>query len=193
MQYFTALEKVIPGYGLFFVNALRYFLGAAVFFVIFPVFIYSVFFRKFSILWDLFVGTPAYIFYFPTYSIFIPMYARCKIDEISSVRGNLGAKFKESWKILKLVNVSKYLFWNTILAGVLITLHGYILIKFFALLFLIVIFAIISLIKILPVVFYTISYKCKMSSNPLQPTESEVLENSSAGEIRVFSVIKTLE
>ena len=47
--------------------------------------------------------------------------------------------------------------------------------------------------KIIPVVFYTISYKCRMSSNPLQPTESEVLENSSAGEIRVFSVIKTLE
>jgi hypothetical protein len=91
---FQALEKVIPGYGLIFVDALRYFLGAAVFFVVFPVFIYSVFLRKFGILWDLFVGTPAYIFYFPTYSIFIPMYARCKIDEISSVRGNLGAKFK---------------------------------------------------------------------------------------------------
>jgi hypothetical protein len=67
------------------------------------------------------------------------------------------------------------------------------LIKFFALLFLLIIFAIISLVKILPVVFYTMSYKCKMSSNPLYPTEAEVLENSSTGEIRVFGVIKTLE
>jgi hypothetical protein len=91
------------------------------------------------------------------------------------------------------MNVSKYFIWNSILAITLIILHGYILIKFFALLFLLVVFTIIELIRLIPVLIYTISYKCNMMSNPLKPGDEEIEENSLNNVFRVFNTIKKLE
>lgn len=160
-------------------------------------FIYACFFRKFGILWDLFVGSLSYIFYLPTYAAVIPIYARCRLDDISSAtQGSLGAKnqrLRETWKILKLMDVSKYLVWNALLAVTLIILHGYILIKFFALLFLLVIFTLIELVRLVPVLIYTISYKCSMMNNPLKPSDQEIEENSLNNVFRVFNTVKRLE
>lgn len=63
------------------------------FVIIFPIIIYSIFFRKFGILWDILIGSISYIFYFPTYAVVIPIYAKCRLDDISSATvSNLGAR-----------------------------------------------------------------------------------------------------
>lgn len=56
-----------------------------------PAFFYSFFFGKFGILWETIVGMPAYIFYLPTYICILPIYARCRLDDIYS-----GDSFKSS-------------------------------------------------------------------------------------------------
>jgi hypothetical protein len=78
------------------------------------------------------------------------------------------------------MDVSKYFVWNVVTGVILIILHGYLLIKFFAIFFLLVSFIIIELIKIVPVLMYTISYKCSLRSNPLTPTPEEIQQNSLA-------------
>lgn len=91
------------------------------------------------------------------------------------------------------MDVSKYFLWNVLFGAVLIALHGYILLKFFAILFFTSAFAIIELIRVVPVLISTVSYKCSMRSNPLAPTPEEVEMNSQAAEYRIFDTIKRLE
>lgn len=193
-SYLIAVENVFPGYGRPIVNAMRFSLGGAIFVIILPILIYVFSFGKFAILWDFFVGTLAYVFYFPTYAIVLPIYARCHIDDISSASGLGGrsGKLKETWKIIKLVDVSKYFIWNVLMGVLLIALHGYILIKFFAIFFLTASFVIIELIRTVPVLISTISYKCSLRSNPLLPSPEEVEQNSQAAEYRIFDTIKRL-
>lgn len=189
------MEELIPGHGRFVVNGLRTALAADIGVILLPIFIYVLSFGKFGILWDFFVGTMAYIFYFPTYALVLPIYARCHLDDISSVAGlgpRLG-KLKETWKIIKLVDVSKYFIWNVLLGALLVALHGYILLKFFAILFFTSAFAIIELIRVIPVLISTISYKCAIRNNPLAPTPEEVETNSQAAEFRIFDTVKRLE
>jgi hypothetical protein len=164
------------------VNCLRYAMAGSVFVILFPIFIYAFAFGKFGILWDFFVGSLAYIFYFPTYAVVVPIYSRCHLDDITSAAG-LGAgsgKLKETWKIIKLMDVSKYFVWNVVVSVSLIIMHGYVLLKFFLMLFFLGAFVIIELIKIVPVLIYTISYKCSIRSNPLLPSAEEVEQNSQA-------------
>lgn len=86
-----AVEELIPGHGKMVVNGLRVSLAAAIGVLLLPILIYVLSFGKFAIMWDFFVGTMAYIFYFPTYAIVLPIYARCHLDDISSAAG-LGAR-----------------------------------------------------------------------------------------------------
>lgn len=184
----------MPGYGLLLVNCLRYAIASSTFVIILPVLVYSIFFRKLGILWDIIVGTASYIFYLPTYVAVLPIYSKCRLDDISSAtKANLGSRnqrLKETWQIIKIMYISKYFFWNAVVSVVLIILHANILIKFFLLLGVLVMFTIIQLIKLIPGIIYTISYKCNMSSNPLKPTEKEVLDNFTFNKERIFDVIK---
>jgi len=55
-----------------------------------------------GIMWDVFVGIISSIFYFPTQITLMPIYSKCKIDEIySGSKGGKNAKMKDTWKILK--------------------------------------------------------------------------------------------
>jgi hypothetical protein len=56
----------------------------------------------------------------------------------------------------------------------LIILSSYLLIKFFSLLFFLMLFTVMELVKLVPVLIYTISYKCTMLRNPLKPTDQEI-------------------
>ena len=49
-----------------------------------PAFTYAFFFGKFGILWEVLIGSPSYIYYFPTYACIMPIYAKCRLDETSS-------------------------------------------------------------------------------------------------------------
>lgn len=91
------------------------------------------------------------------------------------------------------MDVSKYFIWNVLFGAVLIALHGYILLKFFAVLLFTSAFAVIELIRVIPVLISTISYKCSLRTKPLTPTPEEVETNSQAAEYRIFDTIKRLE
>jgi hypothetical protein len=73
---------------------MRFSLAGAIFVTVLPILIYAFSFGKFGILWDFFVGTMAYIFYFPTYAVVLPIYARCHLDDITSAVGLGGRSAK---------------------------------------------------------------------------------------------------
>jgi cellulose synthase/poly-beta-1,6-N-acetylglucosamine synthase-like glycosyltransferase len=73
---------------------MRYALGGSIMVVLMPILIYAFAFGKFGIIWDFFVGALAYIFYFPTYAVVLPIYARCHLDDVGSASGAGGRSGK---------------------------------------------------------------------------------------------------
>lgn len=168
-SYYDHLEALIPGTANFLVNLQLYAMIGSLFMLILPVLSFACFFRKLGVVWDIIVGVAAFIFYIPTYVAVMPIYARCHLDDLSSA-GNLGKrnqKLKDSWKIIKMIDVSKYFIWNVIASAVLLLTSQYILVKFFVLLVFFLIFIISQLIRFVPVLIYEIGYKLNQSSNPL--------------------------
>ena len=68
-------------------------------------------------------------------------------------------KLKDSWKIVKMIDLAKYLIWNIIVAVLLIFAQSIILVKFFVTLFLLFTFSILSFMKWIPGLIYIIKYK----------------------------------
>ena len=69
-----------------------------------------------------------------------------------------------------MIDVAKYLFWNLAVGVTLLILHSVLLVKFFMLLFLLTLFTILSLIKLIPSTVYIIRYKWHKRKHPLEPT-----------------------
>lgn len=74
--------------------------------------------------------------------------------------GGKNAKLKETWKIVKMIDVAKFFIWNIIIGTILLVFDGYIIIKFFITLFLLILFTAIQAVKIIIGVCYLIKYKC---------------------------------
>jgi hypothetical protein len=164
--------------------------------IIIPIVTYTIFFRKMGILWDIIVGSLSYIFYFPTYACLIPIYAKCRLDDVTKANTNLGArnaKLKETWSVIKMIDLGKYFFWNVVLGATLLVFHSIILVKFFMLLTLLFLFSLISIIKWIPGLVYIIKYKCLMRNNQLEPTDVERDNNIANMKLRVFDTIKRFE
>ncbi len=84
-QYVIQLSTFLaPSFADFVATLLRVIIFAAIGVILLPSFIYSFAFGKFGVLWECIVGIPAYIFYFPTYVCILPIYARCRLDDIYS-------------------------------------------------------------------------------------------------------------
>lgn len=141
-----------------------------------PAIFYSFAFGKFGVLWETVIGIPAFIYYFPTYTCILPIYAHCRLDDIysgDSFKSSAAARnqrLRETWKIVKMIDVGKYLFWNCVVGITLLLLQGILLLKFFLLLLLLTTFTILSLIKEIPAIVYIIRYKCHKRDHPLEPT-----------------------
>ena len=118
------------------------------------------------------VGSPAYIYYLPTYCCIMPIYAKCRLDEVAS-SGFLtkNQKIKESWKIVKMIDVAKYLIWNMILGAILIYLQSILLVKFFVTLILLFMFSVLSVAKWIPGLVYIIKYKMNEKEHTLEPSQ----------------------
>lgn len=167
--------------------------------ILIPMFFYSFAFGKYGVLWECIVGMPAYIFYFPTYTCILPIYARCRLDDIysgedfTSSVATRNQQLRETWNIVKMIDAGKYLVWNGIVGITLLLLHGILLVKFFILLFLLTMFTILSLIKQIPAIVYIIRYKCHKRDNPLEPSPEERQQNISEMKLRVFDTIQRFE
>lgn len=74
--------------------------------------------------------------------------------------GGKNAKLKDTWKIVKMIDVAKFFIWNIIVGVMFIVFDGYLLIKFFVTLILLMLFTSIQAVKIIIGVSYLIKYKC---------------------------------
>lgn len=74
---------------------LRWSILSSVGVVILPIITYTIFFRKFGILWDYIVGSLSFIFYSPTYVNILSIYSKCRVDDVvSGSNSNRNQKMK---------------------------------------------------------------------------------------------------
>lgn len=89
------LNLIFPGYGLMIAKLLRWAILSSVGVVILPIVTYTIFFRKFGILWDYIVGSLSFIFYSPTYVNILNIYSKCRVDDVvSGSNSNRNQKMK---------------------------------------------------------------------------------------------------
>lgn len=74
--------------------------------------------------------------------------------------GGKNAKLKDTWKIVKLIDVAKFFFWNIIVGSLFIIFDSYLLIKFLVTLGLLMLFTAIQAVKIIIGIVYLVKYKC---------------------------------
>lgn len=94
-----------------------------------PLLNYWIFFCRFKYLLDILLGVFSFIFYTPTYLIILPTFALCRIDDISwgtkgldSGGNTKNQNLSETWKVIKIIQVAKYVFWNIIVGAALLIL-----------------------------------------------------------------------
>jgi chitin synthase len=155
----------LPGAG-DLVNLLRYFIISSMAFYIIPLVLYGIFFFRIKYFWEILSGTLSFLFYSPSYLNLLNIYALCRIDDISwgtkgldASVGGKNAKLKDTWKIVKMIDVAKFFIWNVLVGVIFIIFDGYLIIKFFLSLILLMLFTFIQAIKIFIGVSYLIKYK----------------------------------
>jgi hypothetical protein len=159
-----------------------------------PAICYSIVFGKFAILYETVVGSFAYIFYMPTEFCLMPIYAKCRIDNIYGQGKNARyQKLKETWQVVKMIEVAKYIFWNVAVGMTLIAMHEILLVKMCLFFVLIFMFIFLTLSKWIPGFIYICKYKYKMSKTPLEPTQEERESNITDMKLRIFETIKAFE
>ena len=111
------------------INLLRYLLIASMVIYFIPILLYWFLFCHVHPLCEVFLGYISFLFYSPTYLNILNIYSLCRIDDISwgtkgldSAGFGKNAALKGGWKLLKFVHVFKYVFWNIIVAAVLLSL-----------------------------------------------------------------------
>jgi chitin synthase len=130
-----------------------------------PVVCYIVLFQKFHIAVEILVGAFSFIFYGPTYLNILNIYALCRIDDISwgtkglEAGGGKNSQLKQKWYLLKMVQVGKFLLWNTVLGVVLLSVGAGYQPRFFITLVMVSVIAFTLAIKIIIAIGYMICYK----------------------------------
>jgi hypothetical protein len=132
-----------------------------------PLLTYTLLFRSMRPLVEAAKNSLSFVFYNPTYFIILTFYALCRIDDISwgtkglNEQGNRQSKLQEKWRLIKLIHVGKYVFWN-IVGSVLLLSFSQMYYPRFYISFAIMILIVLTIgIKILIGFAYLISYKCK--------------------------------
>lgn len=148
------------------INILRYFIVSSMAFYVIPLILYGIFFFRLKYFWEIITGTFSFIFYSPSYLNLLNIYALCRIDDISwgtkgldASVGGKNAKLKETWKVVKMIDVAKFFIWNIIVGTIFLVFDGYIIIKFFITLFLLILFTAIQAVKIIIGVCYLVKYR----------------------------------
>lgn len=160
------------------INILRWILIFSTGVYVFPIFIYVVLYRRLGVLFDIALGSLSFLFYGPTYLNILNIYALCRIDDISwgtkgldSGVSNSNQALKNSWKKIKFINVGKYIFWNTIVGIIFLSVGSDYAPRFYITIAMVAIMSSSLAIKILIGTFYMIKYKlsncfcCKQSSH----------------------------
>lgn len=117
-------------------------------------------------------STISFLFYSPTYLNILSVYALCRIDDISWGTKGLDTEvgksklgLQNSWKKIKYIHVFKFVFWNIIMAAVLLSVGGgqdkeSFTPRFYLTLGIMCLLAFTLLMKVLLGTIYMIQYRC---------------------------------
>lgn len=181
------------------IDMMRWILVGSTIVYVIPIISYIILFKKPNILWEIILGSFSFVFYGPTYLNILNIYSLCRIDDISwgtkgldSGGSNSNSKLKDTWKLIKFVHVSKYVFWNIVASVVLLSLGASYTPKFFITIIVVVVMAASLGIKIFIALVYMLRYKlssCSVCAREEEPclTDSSVIQDrikSFEGDIR---------
>ena len=118
------------------------------------------------------LGVLSFLFFTPSYLIIFNIYALCRIDDISW--GTKGRdedkqgenKMKEKWRIIKIVYVLKYIFWNTTVSTFFLHIEYNYEIRIITTLGIMSLVLFILLFKCFLGLTYLILYKAKKCNGP---------------------------
>ena len=109
----------------------------------------------------------SFLFYSPTYLLLLNVYALCRIDDISwgtkgldASSGGKNAHLKETWKVVKMIDVAKFVFWNGVIGFGSLFVDAYLLVKFFLMLSILCLFILVLGVKMFIGMIYLCKYKC---------------------------------
>lgn len=112
------------------------------------------------------MGAFSFLFYGPTYLNILNIYSLCRIDDISwgtkgldSGAGGQNSKLKDSWKLIKFIHVSKYVFWNIVVAAIILSFGSSYTPRFFITIIMIGLMGTSLSVKIVIGLLYMIKYK----------------------------------
>ena len=171
---------------------------------IIPIFVYAIFFHRFSFIFEILCGALSFLFYTPTYLNILNTFAISRIDDISwgtkGLDATTGGRTKElvdTWKTIKLIYVAKYIFWNLVVGIALLVVTSPILLsvddafnnyekervnsyvrKFFVTFGVMAIIFVTLMFKIMLGVFYSIKYRCCKKSIKIHKTDKRANLNS---------------
>lgn len=154
---------------------MRWMLVGSIGIYIFPILGYCIFFWKSRPLFQIIFGFASFLYFTPTYLNILNIYSLCKIDDISwgtkgiDSQSTHSSDILDSWRLIKYMHVSKYVFWNIIATAVFISLGQATTTRFWATFFLVIVIVLSVGMKAIIGFFYMVSYKCRCSS----PTNKE--------------------
>ncbi len=161
----AALVDSLPG-GILIVDAMRWMLVGSILIYILPISLFIFLFRKLNILCEIILGSLSFLFYGPTYLIILNIYSLCRIDDISWGTKGLdntstkNANLMGSWKLIKVLHVSKFVIWNVILSVVLLSLGSDYKLRFFVTLVMVILIGLSMSIKVVVGSAYLLKYWC---------------------------------
>ena len=132
-----------------------------------PLTIYAILFREMRPLAEAIKAAISFIFYNPTYFIILSFYALCRIDDISwgtkglNQQNSKQSKMQDKWKLIKLIHVGKYTFWNITASVLLISFSTMYYPQFYISFAIMVIIVFTIGIKIFIGLIYLVGYKFK--------------------------------
>lgn len=160
----SVIQNITGGIDL--INVMRWLLVGSVLIYFLPILVYVLLFGNLHILWEIVLGYFSFLFYTPTYLEILNIYSLCRIDDISwgtkGLDGTVATDkgLQDSWKLIKLVHVAKYVIWNIILAAVLLTLGAGYEFRFYITLVLVSTIAVSISMKVIVGICYMLAYKC---------------------------------
>lgn len=137
-----------------------------------PLLLYSICFCNIRVIFEVIAGALSFAFYTPTYLIILNIYALCRMDDLSwgtkgldSEGGGKDAAVLNTWKIVRTIHVGKLVFWNVLVAGLLIHFGSNYLIRFYLTFALMIIIASTMLFKVICGILYYFYYLIAINSN----------------------------
>ena len=130
-----------------------------------PVLVYVVVYRRFSFAVETVFGAFSFLFFSPTYLNILNIYALCRINDISWGTKGLdagaspkNAGLQETWSVIRLLHVGKYMFWNIIVGILLLTLGAEYITRFLVTFFIMIILGVTLFIKVALGIYYLMVY-----------------------------------